>query len=121
MEISLTMTKTIAAGPDSHTLHDLVREDGVEYVIDNCTGITGTEVRTESGRVIPFDVCFIAVGQKIPLFYPDTRDRTADQRRQAIRTFYSDLLKANHVVIAGGGAIGSEAAADIKLRHKEKK
>eukprot|EP01040_Poterioochromonas_malhamensis_P016314 gene16314-18490_t len=121
MEVSLTMTKTIAAGPDSHTLHDLVREDGVEYIIDQVNSISATEIRTESGRVIPFDVALVAVGQKIPLFYPEITDTTANQRRQSIRTFYSDLLKANHIVIAGGGAIGTEAAADIKLRHKEKK
>ena len=115
------MTKTVAAGPDAHVLHDLVREDGVEYVIDRCSSISDGECQTEGGRVLPFDVCLIAVGQNIPLFYPGPGETNKDQRRQTIRTFYSDLLKANHVVIAGGGPVGSEAAADIKLRHKEKR
>lgn len=121
MEVVLSMTKTIAAGPDSLTLYDQVREDGVEYIVDQVTGISNSDVQTQSGRVIPFDVALIAVGQKIPLFGADLTEITANQRRQSISSFYSDLLKANHVVIAGGGAIGTEAAADIKLRHKEKK
>ena len=124
MEVSVTMTESIAAGPEEHknSVFPLLREDGVEYVIDNCVSLTSNEARTKSGQVIPFDLCLVAVGHRIPNFMPNPdTENTADLRKQAISTLYSDLLRANSIVIAGGGAIGTEAAADIKLRHKDKK
>ncbi len=123
MEISLSMTKAIAAGPAEHAkaVFPLMREDNVEYVIDPCVGISGKVATTATGRTIAFDVCVIATGQKIPLFFPDIKDSTADARKATIAKVHADIGRANYIVISGGGPIGSELAADIKLRNKEKK
>jgi NADH dehydrogenase FAD-containing subunit len=123
MEVSLQMTKVIATGTEEHSkvLFPLLREDGVEYVIDYCASIDATQAVTASGETIPFDVCVIAVGQRVPFFFPTVQERTVDSRKATISALYSDIMRANSIVIAGGGPIGTEAAADIKLRHKTKK
>jgi NADH dehydrogenase FAD-containing subunit len=124
MEVSVKMTKVVAAGPEEHkkALFPLLRENGVEYIIDRCVSLTETEATTESGLVIPFDLCVIGVGQRIPIFLPNPSpvEKTLEQRKQSIIDVYSEIYRANHIVIAGGGAVGTEIAADIKLRNKEK-
>ena len=118
------MTKAIAAGPQEHSkvIFPLMREDNVEYVVsDPCVGISGNTATTASGRTIDFDVCVIATGQKIPLFLPDIKDSTMEERKATINKLYNDIVRSNHIVISGGGPVGSEVAADIKLRFKDKK
>lgn len=59
-----------------------------------------------------------SVGQRIPFFYPDPRsESTAEARKASIRALNETIQVAKNVVVAGGGAVGTEVAADIKLRH----
>lgn len=123
MEISLKMTMVIAAGPEEHVkaLHPLLREDGVTYIIDTVASLSDGSLTTGSGQTLTFDVAVVAVGQNIPTFYPDRADRTMDARKASISAFHTQIRQANHIVISGGGPVGTEAAADIKLRFKDKR
>lgn len=122
-EISVSMTKVFAVGPDEHvrSIYPLLKEDSVEYIVDECISVSNDSVSLKSGRVVPFDCCVIATGQNIPLFYADLNHTTMDQRKEAIQKFCSRVSSANNIVISGGGPIGSELAADIKIRNKSKR
>lgn len=123
MEVSVLMTKVIAVGKEEHekALFPLLQEEGVEYVIDIVTGVTNNTVTTKSGKTLPFDACVVAVGHNIPLFFPDVTQTTKQQRLDAIQLVHEQVKAANTIVISGGGPVGTEAAADIKLRFKDKK
>jgi NADH dehydrogenase FAD-containing subunit len=121
-EVSLCMTKVIAVGPTEHEkiIFPLLREENVDYAIGHCTSLTNTTATLNSGKKIEFDVCILATGQNIPLFYPSITDTTKEARIASV-TAVHDQMKANKtIVISGGGAVGSELAADIKLRNKDK-
>lgn len=122
-EISLCMTKAVAVGGEEHTkcIYPLNREEGVEYVLDSCAALMNNSARTTSGRVIDFDVCIIATGQRIPVFYPNLEDTTKELRIKSVAKVSNDIKAANSILISGGGAVGSELAADIKIRNKGKK
>ena len=46
---------------------------------------------------------------------------TIDERKAQIRDVYNKIGSSNTIVISGGGAIGSELAADLKLRNTDKR
>jgi NADH dehydrogenase FAD-containing subunit len=123
MEVSLLMTKVIATDGEEHqkALFPLLKEDGVTYVKDACASVEANSVTTQSGRSIPFDVCVVAVGQNIPIFYPTAAEDTIEKRKESIAAIQAKVRNAKTIVISGGGPVGTEAAADIKLRFKDKK
>eukprot|EP01031_Cornospumella_fuschlensis_P044502 gene44502-54428_t len=123
MEISLCMTKVIAAGPEEHNkaIYDLLREPNVTYIIDTVASLTNNVAVLTSGTNVPFDVCVVATGQNIPLFYPNPQtERTMEARKNGIKKVYEDVQKARSIVVGGAGPVGVEVAADIKLRFKDK-
>ncbi len=122
-EISVNMTKVIAVGPTEHikSIFPLLKEDNVEYIIDHCVSLSSTEVTMATGRVLPFDVCVVATGQNMNIFCPNISEPLFQQRKDEIGSIFSKLNSAQTVVIGGGGAVGTELAADIKLRHKQKR
>jgi hypothetical protein len=66
--------------------------------------------------------CSIACGQNIPLFYPSSLDETTIELREGtVNAFHNKLLSSQNIVLAGGGPVGVELAADIKLRYPEKR
>lgn len=100
----------------------MLREPGVEYVNALATSLQSDSCTTSTGQVINFDVCVIATGQKYDLFYPNLSEETKeDGRKAAISSYHNKVKEAKTIVIAGGGAIGLELAADIKLSFKDKK
>lgn len=123
IEVSLLMTKVVAAGPNEHdkALFDLLREPNIRYVQDVVTGISDGSITTESGQTIDFDACVLATGQHIPIFMPETSQRTKAARKAAVTAIHEQIVRAKTVVIGGSGPIGVEVAADIKLRYKDKK
>jgi apoptosis-inducing factor 2 len=122
IEISLCMTKVLAAGPEEHgkALYGLVREPGVRYVLDAAAALEDGQVRLLSGDALPYDVCIIATGQSIPIFLPSLAERSMQDRRAKVDEVHNSIKQADKIVIAGAGPIGVELAADIKLRYKDK-
>jgi NADH dehydrogenase FAD-containing subunit len=122
-EISVNMTKSIAVGADEYmkSVFPLLKEDKVEYVIDKCVSLTSSSVVLDSERTIEFDVCIVATGQNIPVFFPDVNSTNFSERKKVVCDVSDRIKSASSVVVGGGGAIGTELAADIKLRNKDKR
>ena len=124
-EVMLRMTKVLPAGPTEHekALYPLVREEGVDYIIDSCTQLTDTSATVSNGSVVNFDICVVATGQYYGMhFTPDILGEVdINSRKAAIAAVSDKMTKANTIVISGGGAVGSELAADTKLRHPSKR
>jgi NADH dehydrogenase FAD-containing subunit len=123
IEVGLLMTQVLAMGAAEHSkiIYPLLREDGVDYIVDPCISLTNTTATLASGATIDFDACVLAVGQKIPIFFPDVKDRTKDMRIASVAVVTRQIATAKTIVISGGGPTGVEAAADIKLRNKDKR
>jgi len=61
---------------------------------------------------VPFDVLVAATGFAVPGI-TETPGQSKDERQQEIDKIANGLVSGNNVVIAGGGAIGIELAADV--------
>lgn len=132
MEVSLNMTLVVASAPtgdkdklfEQKALHELVREDGVEYTIGKCTNLSNNKATYEkadgSKGEIDFDVCVVTTGLKFPIFQIDPNIQTKEQRIQSVYDIRQQVASAQRILIEGGGAVGSELAADIKLRNPSK-
>ena len=120
-EISVLMTKTVACGTEEHkkVIYDAVREDGIDYIVDTWKELASVHLITGKGTKVPFDVCIVAVGQSIPIFMPAVTDNSKVDRLAFIEKFHGQIKSAQNIVISGGPT-GCEAAADIKLRNKDK-
>jgi NADH dehydrogenase FAD-containing subunit len=123
LEPCLLMTEIVASGPEEHAKHlyPLLREDNVDYVIGKVAQLTDSSVTLASGQVISFDMAVVATGCKIPIFQMDPDVNTMEARKLQIASLYENIVSANTIIISGGGAIGCEIAADIKLRHPAKR
>ena len=123
-EISVKMTETLAAGPKMHSnvIYPLYREhQEVEYIIDSCQELQDSKIITKSGQILDYDVCVVATGLSFPIFQPSIDQPTTDSRKYFISHLCEKIRRAKTVVIAGGGPVGCEVAADLKLRHKNKR
>eukprot|EP01035_Chromulina_nebulosa_P028606 gene28606-37803_t len=124
MEMPFLMTKVIAEGPGEHSkvIFPVLQEPGVEYINALATYLESDSCTTSTGQVINFDVCIVATGQKYDIFFPNPSNENKEaDRKVAISSYYEKVKAANTIVIAGGGPIGVELAADIKLGNKNKK
>lgn len=122
-EISLQMTMIVAAGPKAHegAIFPPFNEDGVEYVYDGCQELREASVLTTSGKIIPFDVAVCASGLNYPIFQAGPDHPTMESRKAFIADLNGKITTTNTVVISGGGPIGCEVAADIKIRNPTKR
>ena len=117
------MTELAAAGPDQlkYSVFPLLREDNVEYVIAKAVSLTDSSVTLSNGETVSFDGAVVATGCKFPVFQVSGEVESLDERKQELNGFHDKIQKANTIVIAGGGAVGSELAADVKLRNPNKR
>mgnify|MGYP003385785597 CR=1 FL=1 len=121
VEVSVSMTKILAAGTTEHesALYDAVREDGIEYIVDSCEKLANDHLMTSKGNKIPFDICIVATGQSYPIFMPKLTDTKKEDRISFINDLNKKIISSKNIVVSGGGAVGCEVAADIKLRYKD--
>ena len=122
--VPLGITYAVANGSDAHKkyVYDLIKEDGVKYIIATCTKLTNDSVTLSTGETISFDVAVVATGVSLPTFYPDPEsETTAEQRKEAINKVSEEIKTAASVLVSGGGPVGVEAAADIKLKYPAKR
>lgn len=124
MEMPFLMTHVAATGTEEHNkaLHPVLHEANVEYINAVATSLGPDSCTISSGQVINFDICVVTTGQKYATFFPDpSTEFKLEDRKAFISNFQSQIKQASTIVISGGGPIGVELAADIKIRNKEKK
>lgn len=86
-EASVSMTSVVATGPQhhEHALFPLVKEDNVTYVIGTCTELRSGAAIVSNNQEVPFDVCVVCVGQRIPIYFPNPQvDTSIEARKQTI-------------------------------------
>ncbi len=118
------MTKVIAAGQEEHQkiLYDVIEEDGVTYKYAACTGLEDDLITLSDGTTLAYDVAIVCTGLKSAHYYPDPQTEPVKEDRLAhIRELHEQVEAANTIIISGGGPVGVESAADIKLRYPQKK
>jgi len=126
MEVTLCTAKFLGLKEKVEEEHDkymfpLLKEDNVEYVIASCTSLSNSSATLSNGQTIDFDACVVATGLKFPIFQLDPSHPSKEFRNSEIMGLNSSVQKAKHIVISGGGPVGCEAAADIKLRSPDKR
>jgi apoptosis-inducing factor 2 len=122
-EVPMNMGQVLAAGAAEHekVLFPAMKENGIEYVQDSAKELTPDKVITSNGTEVPFDVCIIATGQCNPVFMPDPNSaKTRESRVAQVSALHEKIVAAKNIVLSGGGPVGSETAADIKLRYPDK-
>mmetsp|Transcript_20996 Transcript_20996/g.19133 ORF Transcript_20996/g.19133 Transcript_20996/m.19133 type:complete len:384 (+) Transcript_20996:51-1202(+) len=123
IEIPLRMTKLIATGLNDYNknIYPLIQEDNVEYKIDVVTNLSSSSVTLKSGSIINYDIAIIATGMNFPIFLPNPFDNQLDNRKNEINNINKRIIEVNTIIISGAGPVGSELAADIKLRNQNKR
>lgn len=126
MEVTLCTAKFLGLKEKVEEEHDkymfpLLKEDNVDYVIASCTSLSNSSAALSNGQTIDFDACVVATGLKFPIFQLDPSHPSKEFRNSEIMGLNSSVQKAKHIVISGGGPVGCEAAADIKLRSPDKR
>jgi apoptosis-inducing factor 2 len=105
------------------SLKEFCEKHNVNHIRDVVTKLDLKAATLKSGTVITFSACLIATGANAdwaPLGrgVPDY-DGSLTTRRQAMKTAGEALIKAESVLVVGGGLIGCELAADITYYSKQ--
>jgi len=81
-------------------------------VTDLLVAVTPTIVQTKKEK-IPFDYLVIATGIDYPIFLKNTRNVFAVKSGQDVMKHTQQVIKANTILIIGGGLIGVEVAGEL--------
>ena len=105
------------------TLKEFCQKNNVKHVQDVVTKLDLEAATLKGGNVLAFTACLIATGattEWAPLGrgLPE-HDGSLESRRQAMKEAGEKLLKAESVLVVGGGMIGCELAADIAYYSKQ--
>ena len=123
IEVPLGIPSALVMGEAeyAHFQHELLKEEGVKYIIATCTSLSKNQATLSTKDTIDFDVAIVATGVKYPLLLPNPKGDTKESRVEVIKAAQARILSANTIVVQGGGPVGSEIAAEIKIRHKDKR
>ncbi|KAI2501640.1 Apoptosis-inducing factor [Fragilaria crotonensis] len=105
-----------------YSLKDFFEKNNVTHIRDVVTKLDLKAATLKGGEVIGFDLCLVATGadsEWAPMGrgVPD-HDGSLAGRRQVMKETGEKLVKAESVLVVGGGLIGSELAADIAYYSK---
>lgn len=96
-------------------------KQGATLIADKAVSIEGKKVLLESGKVIDFDYCVIAIGSTNSFADFCNHDPSQENRLKKWSHFRESVKDANNIVIAGGGVVGIEVAGEIKSKFPDKK
>jgi NADH dehydrogenase FAD-containing subunit len=85
---------------------------GKVTAIDVDSGAKGGVLTLANGEKLPYEILVLATGNiwHGAVAFPDDKDEVTEW----IKQWRSKYKKANHVVLAGGGAVGIETAGELK-------
>jgi thioredoxin reductase len=81
-------------------------------VTGTVTGVDEQQVYLRDGRTIPYDLLFVATGERKPFPF-QTRERTISGRVQELKRFNEFLQTCKKVAVVGGGPVGTSLAHDL--------
>ncbi|KAG5483719.1 hypothetical protein LSCM4_04871 [Leishmania orientalis] len=81
-------------------------------VTGTVTGVDASRVYLRDGRTVPFDLLFLATGERKPFPF-QTRERTISGRVQELKRFNEFLQSCKKVAVVGGGPVGTSLAHDL--------
>ncbi|KAK7195974.1 Pyridine nucleotide-disulfide oxidoreductase [Novymonas esmeraldas] len=81
-------------------------------VTGTVAGVDAAQVHLRDGRVIPYDLLFLATGERKPFPF-HTRERTISGRVQELKRFNEFLVTCKKVAVVGGGPVGTSLAHDL--------
>lgn len=100
----------------------LAKHPRVTQIRAKATGLTESEVIMDDGQKLSFDVCLVATGARKPMDIlnahvsastSENEEQALQTRRHALAATGKDIIAASSILVIGGGAIGTELAADI--------
>mmetsp|Transcript_39578 Transcript_39578/g.114218 ORF Transcript_39578/g.114218 Transcript_39578/m.114218 type:complete len:416 (-) Transcript_39578:29-1276(-) len=116
-EWSLAGTYTLA---NPEKLHKFISPNpstwqlpGVAYEFGIVEEVTDGLVKLAGGKAVPFDACVVATGFSLPLVVPKP-GITHKERVDEVQAASEAIRKAQHILIAGGGAVGVELLGDLR-------
>lgn len=123
IDISICMPKAFACGPEEYEKYSFpaAKEDNVKYIFDKVVALNDNSVTLSSGEICKFDICVVCTGIEYPLYQLDANVASQTARKQQVVELFNKMMAAKTIVIGGGGAVGVEQAADIKLRYPDKR
>jgi apoptosis-inducing factor 2 len=85
---------------------------GKVVAIDATNGSQGGVLTLQDGGKLPYDILVLAPGSVWggAVAFPDDKDEVNDWLKQ----WRNKYKKANHIVVAGGGAVGIETAGELR-------
>ncbi|KAG5483162.1 hypothetical protein CUR178_04737 [Leishmania enriettii] len=81
-------------------------------VTGTVTSVDAKRVYLRDGRTVPFDLLFLATGERKPFPF-QTRERTISGRVQELKRFNEFLQSCKKVAVVGGGPVGTSLAHDL--------
>ncbi|KAG5483302.1 hypothetical protein LSCM1_04844 [Leishmania martiniquensis] len=81
-------------------------------VTGTVTGVDARQVYLRDGRTVPYDLLFLATGERKPFPF-QTRERTISGRVQELKRFNEFLQSCKKVAVVGGGPVGTSLAHDL--------
>ncbi|KAG5509380.1 hypothetical protein JKF63_06690 [Porcisia hertigi] len=81
-------------------------------VTGTVTGVDTKQVYLRDGRTVPYDLLFLATGERKPFPF-QTRERTISGRVQELKRFNEFLQTCKKVAVIGGGSVGTSLAHDL--------
>jgi len=92
---------------------------GKVTAIDASKGSQGGVLTLQDGQKLPYEILVLTPGSTWSgaVAFPDDKDAVTEWLKQ----WRAKYAKANHIVLAGGGAVGIESAGEIKDQFPNKK
>jgi len=93
--------------------NELLSKFSIVHTKAKCVTLNRRSLTLSTGDSLNFDVSLVAIGARCPTLGIDPVSTDATKRRLHLAETGEKLLKANNVLIVGGGALGCELGAEL--------